>query len=443
MKGHLKIELKDVNSGEVEKHEQDNMVTEAMANLLGLTAISSGISNSSNTKLLYYLIPIAQKGLGGIFLFDGTLEERKDNIHFPMDVHLTGCAGRSANTSSKLIGSYNSVESHRNDNGFTSVWDFGTSQANGTIASLSLTNYLFGEKPFSAIYQSGDSLGSVGSGYVPIAYDANNEMVYLYSYGKIYSKKMYSSTIHVNSPDFTDKVEAFNFNFTNPSYSGWTVCNGYDGYIYAIYCPVATSKKSVTFKIRKIKVSDFSFTDEGEESISIDNITCPATSGTNYSLKMAHCVSRGFLYFYSYDNYILYKVNLSNTVDVKEFTFGDGITIRSIYPLYNGGVYVSNVYFYGYSSSGSKTRYRATGWVTPDGKLTYNELSTNDSSYDNDTYYYCNFEGDNLFVVQNNNSDTFCYAMARNYLGTICNLASPVTKTSAQTMKITYTLTDA
>jgi hypothetical protein len=31
---------------------------------------------------------------------------------------------------------------------------------------------------------------------------------------------------------------------------------------------------------------------------------------------------------------------------------------------------------------------------------------------------------------------------AANYLGTINNLSSPITKTAAQTMKIIYTLTD-
>ena len=59
----------------------------------------------------------------------------------------------------------------------------------------------------------------------------------------------------------------------------------------------------------------------------------------------------------------------------------------------------------------------------------------------NSTFYYTALEGEklNIFPTQAN---TLFYAYVRNYLGTICNLSSPVVKTSAQSMKITYTLTD-
>ena len=441
MKGHLKIELKDVNTGEVEEHEQDNMVTDAMANLLGLSAISSGISNSGNTKLLYYLIPIAQKGLGGIFLFDGNLEERKDNIHFPMDVHLTGSAGRVSNTESKIIGSYNSTESHKNDNGFTSVWDFGTSQANGTIASLALTNYSCGGDPFLNTIQSTDKFETDYS-YQPIAYDSEKGILYLYYMGKIYSKRTYSHIIGVNSPELSSEEQVFDFNFSTSNYNYWVVCNGYDGYIYAIYCSSTSTKKTVTFKIRKIKVSDFSFTDEGEQIISVDNVTCYGTTNPDYRLFISQCVSRGYLYFRSYDSYTLYKVNLSNIVDIKEIKFGDDVGVTYIYPKYNGGVY-ADFNYYAYSSSGTRTKYYSPGFVYPDGEFLYKEENRySDPQY---TYYYIGFEADNLLLnkMGSSNSSYLEYGFVKNYLGTICNLASPVTKTSAQTMKITYTLTDA
>ena len=40
------------------------------------------------------------------------------------------------------------------------------------------------------------------------------------------------------------------------------------------------------------------------------------------------------------------------------------------------------------------------------------------------------------------NGDTIVRNWAANYLGTINNLGSTITKTAAQTMKIVYTLTD-
>ena len=439
MKGHLKIELKDVNTGEVEEHEQDNMVTDAMANLLGIAAIGTAMNTSSSyCRLPYYLIPFAQKGLGGIFLFDGTLDERKDNIHFPMDVKLTGCAGRVANTSSKLVGSFNSAESHSNDNGYTSVWDFGTSQANGTIASLSLTNYLAGENPF---YNNYKSEGSYTTDKVApmIAFDSENGFVYLYHSGEIYKKKIFTNIIRANTPDFSTEEVVFDFNFSNPTYTKWTVCNGYDGYIYAINCDQCGSKKAVTFKIRKVKVSDFSFTEEEMMTFEVSNVTCLSTNQTNYNLNMYHCVSKGYFYFRSYDSYTLYKVNLSNTVDVKEITFGNDIGTIYIFPRYNGGLFAFFVYSTTTTSGAKVNRYNP-GWINNNGDFLYLE----DNGYEGiqNTSTFCAFEGDNLMFLNGSGTGS-TYAFFLNYLGTICNLASPVTKTSAQTMKITYTLTDA
>ena len=78
LKGHLQIELKDEKTKKVQVYEQDNMVTNAVASLLG---IASNVSPYNN--MMQSLIPIAKRALGGLFLFDGNLEEDPDNIHFP------------------------------------------------------------------------------------------------------------------------------------------------------------------------------------------------------------------------------------------------------------------------------------------------------------------------------------------------------------------------
>ena len=134
LKGHLQIDLHNEITGEDKRIEQDNMVTNALGYLLGLAANAGG----KGTNMFDDLLPAATKALGGLFLFDGTLTEDVNNVHFPMSVHLTGHAGQSANTASKLGGSINTAESGRTDTGYVNVWDFSTSQANGTIASLAL-----------------------------------------------------------------------------------------------------------------------------------------------------------------------------------------------------------------------------------------------------------------------------------------------------------------
>ena len=100
------------------------------------------------------------------------------------------------------------------------------------------------------------------------------------------------------------------------------------------------------------------------------------------------------------------------------------------------------------SSSGKKVDYYRTGLVYQDGEYREDEFSTTSTNCKYNAYY-AGVEGDNLFVARGHNtinysydtSDTY-FAYATNYLGTICNLSSPVTKTPEQTMKITYTLTD-
>ncbi|MGO4997869.1 hypothetical protein, partial [Oribacterium sp. Sow4_G1_1] len=119
LKGHLQIDLHNEITGENERVEQDNMVTNALGYVLGLAANVGAKGNNHFSDLL----PAATKALGGLLLFDGTLTEDVNNVHFPMGVHLIGHAGQTANTASKLGGSINKAESGRTDTGYVNVWD--------------------------------------------------------------------------------------------------------------------------------------------------------------------------------------------------------------------------------------------------------------------------------------------------------------------------------
>jgi hypothetical protein len=147
MKGHVSIELHNHNSGFTERIEQDNMVTNALTYAMG-HAVSCGANLSD------LMLPVAKRGLGGLFLFDGKLEENAENVHFPMDVHLIGHAARTVNTDDPMRGSINSLETKRTDTGYVTVWDFSTSQANGNIASLALTRNTAGEDPSNSMTEN-------------------------------------------------------------------------------------------------------------------------------------------------------------------------------------------------------------------------------------------------------------------------------------------------
>lgn len=451
MKGHIQIELKNEKSGKVDVYEQDNMVTSAVAKVLGLENNQNALALAADSTSKNYrceLLPVGEQALGGIFLFDGVLEENVDNIHFPMNVHLVGNAGRKQNTSGRRTGSLNESESEGTDAGYVNVWEFTTSQANGTIAALALTHGDGGYAPMYYTHKGYAAYNSSTTG-APIAYDSQKGILYLYYQGKIYSQKMYTDIIRTNSPILGSLTEVFDFNFTNPSYSGWTVSNGHDGYLYAIYMKSNSTPMTATIQIRKVKISDFSFQEEQKQEIVIDDLTS-YSSGSNRAWRAvfdSYCaVCKGYLYIVSYDYKKVYKIDLSNVVDRKEFVFED-CTVEKICPKYNGGL--SAIFKHQEkNSSGANVTYYRTGLIYPDGEYREDEYSISSSSCKYNAYY-AGSEGENLFIARGYNdsrseyseSSTY-FAYATNYLGTICNLSSPVVKTSEQSMKITYTLTD-
>jgi len=132
LKGHVQIDLHNHNSGFTERYEQDNLVTNAISKILPNYLYWGGIGGGKYQ-------PLATTLLGGLMLFDDSLTESADNIFFPSNAHLMGFGGQYVNTDNPMSGSINSIESGPTATGYTSVWDFTTSQCNGTIESLART----------------------------------------------------------------------------------------------------------------------------------------------------------------------------------------------------------------------------------------------------------------------------------------------------------------
>lgn len=142
-KGHCKIELTDVNTGKVETVEHDNMVTKALEYFFrkgGITNRSAFNASYINSNMLYYL-------LGGVMCLDTAIEENAEIIRVPSGIGMTANGARdvSNNTNPTELGTYNDVESGwQNDGSFKMVWDWTTSQGNGTINSVCLTSIYAG-----------------------------------------------------------------------------------------------------------------------------------------------------------------------------------------------------------------------------------------------------------------------------------------------------------
>lgn len=151
--GHTKIELTDVNTGEVEVVEEDNIITKGVQRILELPAriLQKAITDSpaygtyndaynnciwsnQNWSNIKYL-------MRGVALFSNTFDENEENYNlaFTKFDKLVGRAGDYTSTAEQL-GSYNSAESKFDipNKQIRYVWDFGTSQANGKINSVCL-----------------------------------------------------------------------------------------------------------------------------------------------------------------------------------------------------------------------------------------------------------------------------------------------------------------
>ena len=149
LKGHVQIDIHNHNSGFTERYEQDNMVTKALDYIIPNWQGANRVANDG-------IMPLATGALGGLMLFDGELTESEDNIFFPNEAHLIACAGQGTNGDNPRMGSKNASESKELATGYQSVWDFNTSQANGSIRSLALTLNQFsgdtGCRPFEGYW---------------------------------------------------------------------------------------------------------------------------------------------------------------------------------------------------------------------------------------------------------------------------------------------------
>ena len=85
LKGTMVLELMDAVTGEVETVTEENMVTEAVNNILGLNPLGIFYKTVGeyDEALLWNgtLLPICPNMIGGILLFSQTVEEKEDNVY--------------------------------------------------------------------------------------------------------------------------------------------------------------------------------------------------------------------------------------------------------------------------------------------------------------------------------------------------------------------------
>ena len=148
MKGKATLILTDKDTGKiVKKIEENNMVTRALDNLLKIPDIVK--INMPTTNFYEKLLPIWESLLSGIVLFGNNLEENAYKFMIPPNVTPIGSAGKEYTGTNPKRGTLNLSQSGPIENGYRFVWDFAPEKAVGTIRSLGLTNYLYGNLGFS------------------------------------------------------------------------------------------------------------------------------------------------------------------------------------------------------------------------------------------------------------------------------------------------------
>lgn len=476
MKGKTKIILTNVETGEQEIHEDINLVTGAIDKIIN-------IALCLNQTLTNQCLPIATKLLGGLMLFDEELTEDVDNIHFPTNqAHLVGYADQSTNSSDTHRGSYNSAESGKTETGYVSVWDFGTSQANGTIKSIARTSAYGGANPLRYYTTRLENWVTNGApdtdlSWRPIRYDG--EYVYMLK-GNTTTHKMRLARVKVpllgmgvaEAPNMGRTYEViaewdtstFTYTYASGTQTGTRTVyadepkmyeDGQDGYIYCMVNSVSTSyNPDYTYDVNwfTIKYSDESYEKSETHKAATGTIyyASNATNGAYYPERIYGHVCKGIFYRLTQDRKSITIIPLDNPASFRTVNVFPSGSSDYIYQFHMSCPHEGGVYYTAYHllTSGSEWR---NGILYPDGE--YLTLPLGSDSWGIDAYRYtwsiCDDLMSLLWFNDNEGENHGITGRTRiwldweaNYLGTINNLSTPITKTAAQTMKIIYTLTD-
>lgn len=461
LKGTMVMELTDMDTSAVETITEENMITNAVNNILGLNpmGIFYKASGEYDDAVLWNesLLPICPNMIGGILLFSKTLEENSDNIYVQSDNLPVAYASNNVNsTSNTARGSLNLTESKALDNGYKFVWEFTPSQGNGTIAAVALTSALGGQNGYGSLVGDASAFLQLKAVNLDVVEDAKkmalfetvevdfeNNLLYsitaedssvsvrkirvpIFSIGL--NEKLDDSTYTVLE-NHTITTETFRFLGSYTLYGEFM--DGKDGYWYG-FSNEGNSSGSATMVWIKISKEDYSFT-EGEWTLSNAKLMDVGNRDGNstYPERIVKCcVRNGYLYVPAYDKKGIYKLNLSNLSDVTLVEFGFTSKWK---PLCDSGsceVYMTLV---------GDLIVAGDFQITAEDEVIHTQGSARLNDAATPLFQYKHF----LVGWGGSYGNEYRTAyLLTPYLASINNLSSAVVKTVDKTMKITYTLTE-
>lgn len=485
LKGMTKIELTNVKTGEVETVEKHNMVTNALKSVLSNPFGWQTRSRPAGDTLAGRLIPICSEVIGGILLYESQIPEDPDQLYAQPGNVLVGYANNAVNdTDNTMRGSINANESGplESGDGYRFVFDFATSQSNGTIWAVGLTSRLGGMHGPDSEY--GKESNSTKWPNPNVLYEPIEDAEIL-KYMVTYDENSSTATaVRITTPG---SVEISRIRFRGAKYwrlSGGTslgdyiiteaktiptqffgkkaaaqgssgtafycnFCDDYNGHIWGFeHKDGAKGNASGKANINWIKIDiDTLNFEEGTWEIDAQLLQFGYYSTNGYITGMnTHnyppfgfsAILDGWLYIFQYDLKKIIKVSLSNTTEIKFIdvpascsfdgyknvpkmcVFGN--VLRTKYGYLNGETFVytgSNAIMGGNSDNMDN----CSGY----------EIGMGGRAVSFGTYAICAFS-----IDTNYSKACVSLRVVSAYLATINNLPAPVEKTADKTMKITY-----
>ena len=453
LKGKTTIELTNVHTGEKERYEDHNLVTNYVSR------IYQPIGGLKSPRELCPSEPPFTELFGGILLMDSQIPEETDQIFIPGGVNIVGCGlYNSVNTTTvPKRGSYNATESVVNpaERYATFVYDYTTSQGNGTIKSVALTSTMAGHGGLGMdAYADTDFYPSKYAPYADTSYGFYNYGSHLflidpdddafYTVTAVTTSSVtitkYRANIHQESI-FLNNLTGFDVLETRTvQLPSSIVATEYKAYydpvtdcLYIISAASTSIAAKDTFYMTRIDMSTYAAT--------VVEMTNSYTSSLSFRYNGNVLVSSDYVYFYISDGPVRLPMSTGGAT-YQRFTapFGSNGTL-------SGGLYFiieDRLYYAAYTSSGSYVYGVHMNCV--DLKTGKTSIHYTYNNTGNDYRYHPIYHKDNSYklIPLKNHPEFYYYGSyimrVPYYLATINNLARPIEKTSDKTMKITYTI---
>lgn len=457
MKGLCKIQLIDNDTGKIVQETQDeNMVTDAINRVLNPPPIFFAESrNSEYYDYIHNFMKSIDQTLGGVMLWSEQIPEDVNTIYPPNPNAQVGYAGNDAYTGDNTFrGSYNALESGKTDTGYKFVWDFPTSQANGTIRCVTLTSGMGGRCGWGGSHESSIDCGVGNMFYAPVEvsgipdYVSSGTLVGMYkenilTFAKSNGKELILKDVELPIYNMKTKSESIFSNSISRNYknvstkkliadTNWNrVCTFFRCKDFFVSC--ATENY---IDINYIKVDGRTKSIVTQKKITLTNgRKCAYLANQS---EQFYVEFNGFLYIMSDNHMKIYKIDINNPANIKDIVVPPYNKSYLHFFVLNNQIALTNnsgnnkdarAWFINKEDEFIPTYFYAVGWSSCRSGIIETEFIkppfyfyAAEDAYDRET--------------------TVLPVLITPYIATIDNLASPVTKTASQSMKVIYTLTD-